>query len=126
MSALISNDALLEFPFERPSIAPFSNASFKAPLNVILFLALNAFLFDTSIASKREGSMERISISITDSKGIKFFNQKQTGAFGTGSRVSLGHQNHQIGMPSIGNESLTAVDQVASIGLQQRSSFYAL
>ena len=70
ISALISNDALLEFPFESPSIAPFSSASFKAPLNVILFLALNAFLFDTSIASKR--SFNLLDNSLTSFLTISF------------------------------------------------------
>jgi hypothetical protein len=52
--------------------------------------------------------------------------QKQAGAFGASGRVGLGHQNHQIGVPAVGDEGLAAVDQVSAVRLQHGSSLDAL
>ena len=52
--------------------------------------------------------------------------QQQAGALGTCGRVGLGHHNHQIGMPAIGDEGLAAVEQVAAVGLRNSSGLDAL
>ena len=58
--------------------------------------------------------------------GHATLDQKQAGALGTRSRVGLGHQNHQVGMPAVGDEGLAAVDQIGAVCLQQRRGFHAL
>ena len=36
--------------------------------------------------------------------------QKKAGAFRTGTRVGFGHHNHQVSVPAVGDERLTAID----------------
>ena len=52
--------------------------------------------------------------------------QQQAGALGAGLRMGLGHHDHQVGVPAIGDEGLAAIEQVAAIQLQQRGGADAL
>ena len=58
--------------------------------------------------------------------GHAALDQQQTGAFAARSRVGFGHDDDQIGVPAVGDEGLAAVQEIAAIGLLQRSGFDAL
>ena len=58
--------------------------------------------------------------------GHAAFHQQQTGAFGAGRGVGLGHHNHHIGVPAVGDKGFAALEQVAAIGLNRGRGFDAL
>ena len=45
--------------------------------------------------------------------------QQQAGALGACIRLGLGHHDHQVSVPAVGDKSLAALEQVAAIGLHQ-------